>query len=239
MAPKYTITYHRNHSSSDSTSQQFTQSSSTFTLKTIGELGWEAPSGYIFSTWNSEADGSGMSRDPGNTIAQGNVYAIWEPIPVPYLTTDTELASVADAIRTKGGTSAQLTYPTGFVSAINAIPTGGGGGLQWVEQLGEPADLADFDLTQYLSSSDDDTVWHAHVTDAYVGNTSLMLHDLYGVTGVFDIYGHGIDFGAILLFDEINEPYWASMDAGLLMLYSFYGDGEAVYGTVSSLKLLL
>lgn len=43
-----------------------------------------------------------------------------------YLTTDTELTSVANAIRTKGGTSAQLVYPTGFVSAINAIPTGGG-----------------------------------------------------------------------------------------------------------------
>lgn len=44
-----------------------------------------------------------------------------------YLTTDTELTSVANAIRTKGGTSEQLVYPTGFVSAIEAIPTGGGG----------------------------------------------------------------------------------------------------------------
>jgi hypothetical protein len=44
-----------------------------------------------------------------------------------YLTTDTELASVASAIRSKGGTSSPLVYPTGFVSAINAIPTGGGG----------------------------------------------------------------------------------------------------------------
>lgn len=43
-----------------------------------------------------------------------------------YLTTDTELTSIADAIRTKGGTTAQLTYPTGFVSAINDIQTGGG-----------------------------------------------------------------------------------------------------------------
>lgn len=47
-----------------------------------------------------------------------------------YLTTDTELASVANAIRMKGGTSAQLVYPTGFVSAIEAIPTGGGGAWQ-------------------------------------------------------------------------------------------------------------
>ena len=41
-----------------------------------------------------------------------------------YLTTDTELTSIANAIRTKGGTSASLVYPTGFVSAIEAIPQG-------------------------------------------------------------------------------------------------------------------
>lgn len=42
-----------------------------------------------------------------------------------YLTTDTELTSVANAIRTKGGTSAQLEYPSGFVTAIGDIQTGG------------------------------------------------------------------------------------------------------------------
>ena len=45
-----------------------------------------------------------------------------------YITTDTELTSVADAIRSKGGTSDKLAYPDGFVSAIGAIETGGGGG---------------------------------------------------------------------------------------------------------------
>ena len=35
-----------------------------------------------------------------------------------------DLTAVADAIRTKGGTSAQLAYPDGFVSAIQAIQTG-------------------------------------------------------------------------------------------------------------------
>lgn len=43
-----------------------------------------------------------------------------------YLTTDAELASIANAIRTKGGTSASLVYPTGFITAINAISAGGG-----------------------------------------------------------------------------------------------------------------
>lgn len=42
-----------------------------------------------------------------------------------YLTTDSELTSIAEAIRTKGGTSAALAYPTEFISAIQAIETVG------------------------------------------------------------------------------------------------------------------
>ena len=42
-----------------------------------------------------------------------------------YLTTDTELASVANAIRGKTGGSEDLVYPAGFVSAIEGIPSGG------------------------------------------------------------------------------------------------------------------
>ena len=37
---------------------------------------------------------------------------------------DADLTSVANAIRTKGGTSSQLAFPAGFVSAVQAIPTG-------------------------------------------------------------------------------------------------------------------
>ena len=41
-----------------------------------------------------------------------------------YLTNTADLTAVADAIRAKGGTSAQLVYPDGFVAAIQAIQTG-------------------------------------------------------------------------------------------------------------------
>ena len=41
---------------------------------------------------------------------------------------DTDLTAVANAIRTKGGTSASLAFPSGFVTAIGNIPTGGGAG---------------------------------------------------------------------------------------------------------------
>lgn len=44
-----------------------------------------------------------------------------------YLTNDTDLTAVADAIREKGGTSAALSWPQGYVAAIGAISGGGGG----------------------------------------------------------------------------------------------------------------
>lgn len=46
---------------------------------------------------------------------------------------DADLTSVANAIRTKGGTSAQLAFPAEFVQAIADIPTGGGGRVTHVQ----------------------------------------------------------------------------------------------------------
>ena len=44
-----------------------------------------------------------------------------------YIVTDDELTDVADSIRTKGGTSALLEWPQGYIDAVDAIETGGGG----------------------------------------------------------------------------------------------------------------
>lgn len=49
---------------------------------------------------------------------------------------DTSLSSVADAIRSKGGTSDTLIFPDGFVTAISAIQTGGGSGVGQAFQCG-------------------------------------------------------------------------------------------------------
>lgn len=40
---------------------------------------------------------------------------------------DSDLTSVANAIRAKSGSSGQLAFPSGFVSEIGNIPSGGGG----------------------------------------------------------------------------------------------------------------
>lgn len=79
-----------------------------------------------FVEWNESADGTSTSYFIDDMIPDmGDYYAIWEtPDPVPYIATDQELKSIANAIRTKGNTSAQLQFPTGFVSAIEAISTG-------------------------------------------------------------------------------------------------------------------
>ena len=47
-----------------------------------------------------------------------------------YLTNTTDLIKVASAIREKCGTSDSLVYPDGFVTAIQAIQTGGTSGSQ-------------------------------------------------------------------------------------------------------------
>lgn len=39
-----------------------------------------------------------------------------------YVVSDTNLSSIADAIRAKAGNSNDLVFPTGFVNAINALP---------------------------------------------------------------------------------------------------------------------
>lgn len=47
---------------------------------------------------------------------------------------DADMTSVADTIRTKGGTSEQLAWPDGYNAAIEAIQTGGGTPVEVVEK---------------------------------------------------------------------------------------------------------
>lgn len=121
------ITIYRNYTSTDTTVNQNYREDSQ--LPTIAALGWERE-GYTFTGYNTLRDGSGMNCDPGEyPSGYSAYYAQWQEdqiLPTYYKTSDQELTSIADAIRAKGGTSAGLTYPAGFVSAINAIRTGGG-----------------------------------------------------------------------------------------------------------------
>lgn len=121
------INFYRNYNSSDTTINDHYTSADP--MPTIEACGWTPPEGYQFKEWNTAQDGSGYSFQPGETLAVGSQqsevykYAIWEPILIPYLVTNMELTDVADAIRTKGGTSAALEWPDDYVDAIDAIET--------------------------------------------------------------------------------------------------------------------
>ena len=54
-----------------------------------------------------------------------------------YIVEGSDLTSVANTIRTKGGTSGSLSFPNGWNSAINAIS--GGGGLEYEEGTWTPS----------------------------------------------------------------------------------------------------
>lgn len=66
-----------------------------------------------------------------------------------YLVKRSELESVANAIRTKGETSSPLEFPADFVSAINAIETGG---LQKIT-ISNTADLTKISATSSVTIS--------------------------------------------------------------------------------------
>ena len=63
-----------------------------------------------------------------------------------YLTNTTDLTKVASAIREKGGTSDPLVYPDGFVTAIQAIQTGG-------PAHGAPGDITFYDYDGTIVTS--------------------------------------------------------------------------------------
>lgn len=77
-----------------------------------------------------------------------------------YLTNSTDLTKVANAIRAKGGTTEQLIYPDGFVTAISNIPTGG--------TPSEPPAESDINFYDY-----DGTLLYAWTLDELAGKTAL------------------------------------------------------------------
>lgn len=85
-----------------------------------------------------------------------------------YIASDTDLTAVANAIRTKGGTSAQLQFPAGFVSAVEAIPTGGGGGIVIASGTYTGAGTVNVDFPVGKKMPKKDFVFHLYAPDGTV-----------------------------------------------------------------------
>lgn len=113
-----------------------------------------------------------------------------------YVVSDTSLGSVADAIRTKGGTSAPLEYPQGFIDAIDDIS---GGGDEPIPEDGKTRiwihiaeDTPDNRLTFYLrftaSASNNTTVdWGDGVSETLGSTTATNYSHKYAEGGDYII----------------------------------------------------
>lgn len=110
---------------------------------------------------------------------------------------ESDLTDIANAIRTKGGTSASLAFPADFVSAVEAI-SGGSATPRLIDQM-------TITMTSTASSSSKETVQLTPATNCAVvvvideipappadGYTAL------AYANIFTKYGNGATFSAIL-----------------------------------------
>ena len=66
-----------------------------------------------------------------------------------YLVNSADLTAIADAIREKGGTADELVFPAGFITAVEAIQSGGGGSAPSTEEC--DVNFYDYDGTLLFS----------------------------------------------------------------------------------------
>lgn len=126
---------------------------------------------------------------------------------------DTDLTSVANAIRTKGGTSEQLAFPSGFVSAIGDIPTGGTLITKTITENGT------------YSAEDDDADGYSEVMVNVSGGGSTMYSGEFTPaerTGIMTFYAPNCTYLAIMSFEAADKS------TGLAFITSILGKVGAV-----------
>mgnify|MGYP006907167035 CR=1 FL=1 len=153
---------------------------------------------------------------------------------------DSKLTQVADAIRTKGNTSADLQFPSGFISAIQAIQTGTE--LQIIVSVTSGATVTATKGSKVVSGTSVDGTCTLTVPEAGTWSVKATLNgqtsDTNRVTFT-DRYAVTLSFVSAVL----NNNDWATIkevsDAGQGANYWSVGDRKAVTlnGTVGALTL--
>ena len=136
---------------------------------------------------------------------------------------DAGLLSVANAIRTKGGTSAPLAFPAGFVSAVEAITAGGGGSSGLAYDMGEFVLAADVKhhpivnggFSHSLGEKPDFVlIWTDDYKDLSADNVASSINNvgyiwLNGLTGLPQRIASTVcsDYGVFVGFDVYTGTY--------------------------------
>lgn len=221
MALIRTIKFYKNDETSTFKEQDY-PASSNIILPDISDFsGWERD-GYIFLGWGLSAVDIQPSYQAGDIWQKGaSLYAIWRQ-DLKLITSTSELISIADAIRTKGGTSASLVYPAGFISAIENIQTGTSG---WVDISDSFTITGTYDyfeawynesLEMVRFSALCECVWN---DDSQEGFPTIKRIDInnYQYNPSYDLLGGGYTLGAAAwlydyYFDDNDTRYYPSVE---------------------------
>lgn len=172
-----------------------------------------------------------------------------------YLVDGAELTSIADAIRAKSGGSSQLAFPAGFVSEIQAIPSGGSSvpdftlvGTQTItESVSQVTFTIPANTTQLL------IVVSATITASkksyfywYFNNNVIFYYNLSAtsMSARNAIYGKMVETGgqseangvtlAGVSVGNLSGVYASNLSAGgTLKLTGYYADSQLTGGTIS------
>ena len=129
-----------------------------------------------------------------------------------YSVNQSDLVSVANAIRTKGGTSETLVFPAGFVSAVQAIQAGGGGTI--------PAALSkDVNFYDY-----DGTLLYSYTLEEVQALTALPDGPVHAGL-VFDGWNYSLE-SVKSLTRPVNIGAMYSTDDGTTRIYIHLNDGR-------------
>ena len=157
-----------------------------------------------------------------------------------YLTNDLDLRKVADAIRTKGGTSAALSYPDEYVSAINAITAGTE--LKIVVSTPSGAAVTATKGSDTVSGMSVNGICTLVVPEAGTWSVKATLGGQTSKTkNVFVVDSYAVELSFVS--STLNNNDWATIksvsDAGQGANYWSIGDRKAVTlnGTVGKLSL--
>ena len=153
---------------------------------------------------------------------------------------DSKLTQVADAIRTKGNTSADLQFPSGFISAIQAIQTGTE--LQIIVTVASGATVTATKGSKVVSGTAVSGTCTLTVPEAGTWSVKATLSgqtsDTKSVTFT-DRYAVTLSFASAVLNDNDWSKIKSVSDAGQGANYWSVGDRKAVTlnGTVGALTL--
>ena len=134
---------------------------------------------------------------------------------------DSDLTSVANAIRAKSGGSGQLAFPSGFVSEIGNIPSGGGGDYvasDWLD-MSKPTGEISSDASSLANNIMNG---RTGITKVFLSNADAPNSSFYGCTGLqYAVLVKG-GVSAANAFSGCSNLLAADMGRNISGVYAFY-----------------